>query len=172
MRFAAAGALLIALATGGCSQANWLRPPASAYRHFGDRLRVYFSPFLGPPCGVTYEFAQKDRLPVDRCYSFGPDKRFQGVLQRDAFGAYFYPDTTSPPENPSLPAPIAVSVRYYLPLVERNRSGMPSSSEWMNSRYYHIEFTGRELRQKPPSPSQNIVLIESLRVIRRLQRAD
>jgi hypothetical protein len=155
-------AAFAALALAGCSPAQW-GPDASAYRHYGDRLRVYLSPLFGQPCGAAFR-AQPDRLPVDRCFRFGAPRRMTGVLRDWGTIAYFDEGRDTVRNDAAGTQLRAVSPRYRLP-APRPAPGQPWAVE---ERAYRVSFIGRSLATRPRYPTQDIVIIDRIDTIRRI----
>lgn len=155
-------AALAVLALAGCSPAQW-GPDASAYRHYGDRLRVYLSPLFGQPCGAAFR-AQPDRLPIDQCFRFGPPRRMTGVLRDWGTIAYFDEGRETVHTGGSEKQVRAVSPRYRLP-APLPAPGQPWAA---GEKAYRISFIGRSLASRPRYPSQDIVIIDRIDTIRRV----
>jgi hypothetical protein len=160
-------AVLLSVAVLGCSPATY-RMPASLYRHYGDRLRVYFGGFLGQPCGIM-DYAERSHLSAGECYVFGASRRMTGVLRTDAYGVSQFFEGRN-----TLPVTGAEWERGHPTLSDQYRlrkswSTLHSADEVERTpRTYRVTFVGRETAPYGGRPQQRIVIVDRIEAVRRL----
>ncbi|UIJ43834.1 hypothetical protein LZK98_12100 [Sphingomonas cannabina] len=165
------GAVAAVLLVTACSEGDWA-PPAQAYRHLGDRLKVYF-PFLGVPCGIGGVGVGEEQR-ADQCYRFGTPRRMSGVLVTNGSWSIFHEGETQMREKDLFHFGLdVVSDRYQLILPKRKvklKSGtvMATSDSWKKPRAYHVTFVGRETARFPSYPTGSFATIDRIEAIRRL----
>lgn len=161
----ARAALLALLAAVSCSPAE-PPPPASIYRHYGDRLRASL-PFLGSPCGSLWDEEARTRLPMAQCYVYRRSVRLTGILRIEPYGpAWFFPgESVSPTDASSWQRGWrAVSDRYEL--YRRPRDYRWQASE--RAKNYRVTIDGQVTAPYGSRERTRIVLVERIDMIRRV----
>lgn len=167
-RHALSLAMLFLLA--GCQQI--FRPATSAYRHFGDRLKIQLGMF-GAPCGGWSPLLDPDGTPLGECFAFGAPKRMTGVLQISTLAPTFIiaGATTAGQSAPGEPI-AAVSDRYQLmsrPVAERGSDGaIVYVDRAMQDADYLVSFIGRETPTGDGQGVSGVVIVDRIDSIRRL----
>lgn len=165
-------AIAAAFLVTACSQGQWA-PPAQAYRHLGDRLKVYF-PFLGLPCGIGWVGVGGEQQ-ADQCYRFGAPQRMSGVLVANGSWTprFHEGEVQAHGRDMFASGSSVVSDRYRLIPPMRKiklKSGavMMSRDSWEKPLAYRVTFVGRETERFPSRQTRSVVIIDRIEAIRRL----
>ena len=155
--------VITALLLGGCGYTGDL--PAEAYRHYGDRLKVYLGGALGQPC---MENGRRVMAP-SQCYVWGKSQRYQGILLTYGWRSPdFIPNVAQPPKSYwAIKAYDAMSDTYRMGY----RLGDQVTQPWKagnGAKAYRITFTGRQTTTPPRSYPDEIILIEHIDSIQRV----
>lgn len=155
--------VITALLLGGCGYTGNL--PAEAYRHYGDRLKVYVGGALGVPC------MENDRRVVapSQCYVWGKSQRYQGILLTYGWRSpAFIPNVAQPPKS-------YWAIKAYDAMSDTYRMGYRPGDQVMQpweapngAKAYRITFTGRKTAAYPREYSVGKILIEQIDSIQRV----
>ena len=157
----AGAAVPAVLALAACTPVPYADLPISAYRGFGDRLKAYFSPFFGRPCGARLPFASGGRARVDDCLRLTAPRAMRGVIVTIDYGpSWFYENASEVPRSYTHGRMI-VSQRYRL------RGPVPDQATFRAQRRgFAIRFIGRETVDS--AAPRGIVTVDRVEAVRRL----